>query len=267
MQHAEHESGPCLRVMSYNIRFDNPNDGENRWHLRKGAVAGLIDYHEPDLLGVQEALLTQIQDLQAALPGFAWYGVGREDGKEQGEFSPVFFRKSRFQLHDRGTFWLSPTPEHPTKGWDADVIRVCSWAKLQDIQTQRVFYHFNTHLDHLGRLAREECAALLKVRISQIAGSAPVVLTGDFNDSPKSPFYQRITAEAGLYDAKTITQTPHYGPEGTWATFDAAQEIGNQLDYIFVTSQITVLRHAFLTDARQLRRPSDHLPVLAKIQL
>jgi endonuclease/exonuclease/phosphatase family metal-dependent hydrolase len=253
--------------MSYNIRFDNPNDGENQWDLRKGLVTGLIGFHEPDLLGVQEALLNQIRDLQAALPGFGWYGVGREDGREQGEFSPVFYRKNRFRILDKGTFWLSPTPDLPTRGWDADVVRVCSWVKLTDLSTGKTFYHFNTHLDHMGKLARQECAALLRMRITQVAGSDPVVLTGDFNDSPRTPFYEKLTEGEHLFDAKTITQTPHYGPHGTWATFDVLQGIGNQLDYVFVSPGVTVLSHAFLSDCYQFRRPSDHLPVLAKIRL
>jgi endonuclease/exonuclease/phosphatase family metal-dependent hydrolase len=256
-----------LRVMTYNIRFDNPADGENQWVFRKDRVTALIDYHEPDLLGVQEALLNQVTDLHVALPAFTWYGAGREDGQELGEFSAIFYRKSRFNLLDKGTFWLSPTPDKPTKGWDADVIRVCSWVNLEDKETGKTFFHFNTHLDHMGRQAREECSRLLREKTTRIAAGSPALLTGDFNDPPKTPFYETLTTDGGFLDAKNVTLTPHYGPPGTWATFDALQGIGNQLDYIFVTPGVEVLRHAFLTDSYHFRHPSDHLPALAKIRL
>ena len=152
MPHEYHHSP--FRVMTYNIRLDTPRDGINQWRLRKDRVADLIRYHRADLLGVQEALPNQMVDLKTALPGFNWYGAGRDDGKEQGEFSAIFYRSDRFQLLDKGTFWLSEAPETPgSKGWDADVTRVCSWVKLRDRWTFQTLYHFNTHFDHVG----EDC--------------------------------------------------------------------------------------------------------------
>jgi len=256
-----------IRVMSYNIRFDNPTDGENQWSPRKDRVSGLIHYHSPDVLGVQEALVHQVQDLEAALPDYHWYGVGREDGQDKGEFMTIFYRTDRFELVRKDTFWLSPTSSMPSKGWDADVMRVCSWVQLKDRRDGQVFYHFNTHFDHMGTKAREECARLLLEKIPEITGDADFVITGDFNDPPQSNFYQVLTQSDFVHDAKQISQRPHYGPEGTWATFDVRQGVGNQIDFIFVSPRITVLRHAALTDSQNFRYPSDHLPLLAEIRL
>jgi endonuclease/exonuclease/phosphatase family metal-dependent hydrolase len=260
-------SSSLIRVMTYNIRFDNPHDGDNRWELRRERLSSLIRFHQPDLLGVQEALIDQIYFLNAFLPEYDWYGVGREDGSDKGEFSPVFYRKSRFTLLDKGTFWLSPFADQPSKGWDADIFRVCSWVKLQDTQTGKQFYHFNTHLDHLGKQARKESAALLQKRLVSVCCDTPAVLTGDFNDPPYSDFYKAITTDNLMLDAKISSMLPHYGPEGTWATFDVASGIGNQIDFIFVSPQILVLRHATLTDSQNLRYPSDHLPIIADIRI
>ncbi len=229
MHSSEDWKNLSIRVMSYNIRFDNPKDGENQWHLRKERLTGLIRYHQPDLLGTQEALPNQVRDLEAALTDYAWYGAGREDGREAGEFLAIFYRKKRFGVLNKGTFWLSPTPEVPSMGWDANVIRVCSWVKLNDKPHNRTFFHFNTHFDHLGELARIESAKLLLEKIPAIAGNSPAVVTGDFNDPPKSRFYNEIVPGTLLRDARQITQTPPDGPEGTWATFDVHEGIGNQI--------------------------------------
>jgi endonuclease/exonuclease/phosphatase family metal-dependent hydrolase len=253
--------------MSYNIRFDNPEDGENRWEFRRERLANLIRFHQPDLIGLQEALIDQIYYLHASLPDYEWYGVGREDGVDKGEFSPVFFHKNRFAMVDRGTFWLSPYAEQPSKGWDADIYRVCSWVKLQVKDSKKEFYHFNTHLDHLGKQARQESALLLQRRIVNAAQNTPAVLTGDFNDPPNSDFYQAITRDSLLLDAKLSTLLPHYGPDGTWATFDVSTGIGNQIDFIFVSPKITVHRHAALSDSINFKYPSDHLPIIADIRI
>jgi endonuclease/exonuclease/phosphatase family metal-dependent hydrolase len=254
-----------VRVMTYNIRFDNPLDGENRWEFRKERLAQVILSHQPDVLGVQEALHHQVLDLAGFLNEYAWYGAGREDGVEKGEFMAIYFKTSRFEMLKNGTFWLSPTTDQPSKGWDADVIRVCSWVMLREKKSQRIFFHFNTHFDHLGRRAREECAKLLLERIPRLNEGFPVVVSGDFNDSPESGFYREIVQGDLLNDAKAITQTPHEGPNGTWSTFEVEKGVGNQIDFIFVSSPVEVNRHAILTDSYEGRYPSDHLPILADI--
>jgi endonuclease/exonuclease/phosphatase family metal-dependent hydrolase len=260
-------TSPFIRVMSYNIRFDNPDDGDNKWEFRRERVANLIRFHQPDLIGLQEALIDQIYYLHANLPQYEWYGVGREDGHDRGEFSPVLYLKSRFTLLSKGTFWLSPYADQPSKGWDADIFRVCSWVKLLDTQSNQEFYHFNTHLDHLGKQARRESALLLQQRMINVSRENPAVLTGDFNDPPNSDFYKAITADNLMLDAKLRTILPHYGPDGTWATFDVTTGIGNQIDFIFVSPQIKVYRHGILTDSLNLKYASDHLPIMADLQI
>jgi len=249
-----------VRVMSYNIRFDNPLDGENRWECRKDRLARVILSHGPDVLGVQEALHHQVLDLAGFLNEYAWYGAGREDGAEKGEFMAIFYKASRFEMIKNGTFWLSPATDQPSKGWDADVIRVCSWVMLRDKASQRIFFHFNTHFDHLGRRAREECAKLLLERIPRLNEGFPVVLTGDFNDSPESDFYREMVREGFLKDAKRNAHLPHQGPHGTWSTLEVAKGIGNQIDFIFVSSPVEVIRHATLTDSHEGHYPLTTSP-------
>ncbi len=255
-----------FRVMTYNIRMDTVDDGVNRWNLRKHRVFRLIQQYQPDLIGIQEALSHQIADLHAAFPSFGWYGVGRDDGKDNGEFSAIFYRLGIFELRDRGTFWLSETPDRPgSKGWDAALPRVCSWVKLKDRQNNQTVYHFNTHLDHVGKIARRQSARLILARIQAITGSTrPTILTGDFNAGPESDAYRTIITNTHFQDAKYATQSPHYGPNGTWSTFDVRHGIGQRLDYIFVSSHhFKVLQHQHLTYSENSHYPSDHLPVLS----
>jgi endonuclease/exonuclease/phosphatase family metal-dependent hydrolase len=259
-----------FRVMTYNVRFDQVEDDQNQWEFRKNRLISLIQDHESDLLGVQEPLPEQVADLKEALPEFDEYGVGCDDGDNQGEFNIIFYRFARFELLDKGTFWLSETPDIPgSKGWDANKTRICSWVKLRDRQTQQSLYYFNTHFDHSGVTARLESARLLLARIQTIADSlTPVILTGDLNTDPDSDPYHTITTNSSLQDAINLTETPHDGPNGTWTTFSVAENIGDRIDYIFVTPQnIRVLKHAILTDSNNEYYPSNHLPVLAEIAI
>ena len=263
-------STASFRVMTYNVRFDQIEDGKNQWSFRKDRLINLIQYYAPDLFGVQEPLPQQVADLKVALPAFDEYGVGRDDGVNQGEFNTIFYRSARFELLDKGTFWLSETPEIPgCRGWDADRTRICGWVKLCDRQTQQSLYYFNTHFDHIGSTARLESARLLLARIKRVADSkTSVILTGDFNTGPESDPYHTILTNSPLQDAKNLTETPHQGPNGTWATFFVAHGLGDRIDYIFVTPQNTrVLKHAILTDSDTECYPSDHLPVLAEIDI
>ena len=257
-----------FRVMSYNVRFNQVEDDQNQWEFRKNRLISLIQSHAPDLLGVQEPLPEQVFDLKTALSEYDEYGVGRDDGDNQGEFNTIFFRFARFELLDKGTFWLSETPEIAgSKGWDANKTRICGWVKLRDRETQQSLYYFNTHFDHSGVAARLESARLLLARIENIADSStPVILTGDLNTGPDSDPYRIITTNSSVQDAINLTETPHDGPNGTWATFSVAENLGDRIDYIFVTPQnIRVLKHAILTDSNNEYYPSDHLPVIAEI--
>lgn len=263
---------PGFRVMTFNIRFDNPDDGINRWANRKEMVASVIRFHGADLAGLQEALRPQIDDLAELLPQYAWFGVGRDDGGNRGEFSPVFYRKARFELAAQSTFWLSEQPEVPgSGGWDAALPRIVTWGKLRDRITGREFYLFNTHFDHAGTAARRESARLLRHKIAEIAGNAPVILTGDFNSDPAGEPYRILTGEiaaAGpaLQDAYVVSASPHHGPVATFTGFEPLPR-GDRIDYIFINRLIQVEKHGILAERFGDRWPSDHFPVIAKMTI
>ncbi len=266
---ARHDS---INVMTFNIRYNNPNDGENAWPKRKEPVANLVRFHRVDLLGVQEALKEQMDDLSQLLPEFDWTGVGRDDGREKGEYSSILFRKDRFALLQQRTFWLSATPEQPGSiGWDAAITRVCMWGKFKDRQTGKIFFLFNTHFDHVGERARVESAKLILQNVQARVKTEPAIITGDFNANENSLVYKTMTAGAPqpihrLRDARVISQLPHYGPLWTFHGFGAATE-RPLIDYIFVNPRVTVLRHATIAEANEGRYASDHLPVMAEVVL
>jgi endonuclease/exonuclease/phosphatase family metal-dependent hydrolase len=259
----------ALRVMTFNIRYNEPRDGVNAWTNRKTKVADVIRFHKADLVGVQEAQYNQLQDLEKLLPGFAWCGVGR-DGGNKGEFSAVLYRKSRFKLLETNTFWLSETPEKAgSKGWDADYPRIVTWAKFQDKISKKTFYHFNTHFDHIGARARTESSRFLLAQIPKIAARSPFVVTGDFNAKEDTNVYQILTgkAEAGafkLIDARYVSKNGHFGGN---STFNEFKELipAMKIDYIFVGDAAKVLEHGILSDRWDGLWASDHLPVLAEI--
>lgn len=252
-----------MNVLTFNIRFDNPADSINAWPNRKDMVADLIRFHECDVIGVQEALLHQLKDMEERLPDHNWVGVGRDDGKAQGEFSAIFYNKKAFQLIDSGTFWLSPTPDVPSKGWDAAIVRVCTWVKLMNRHVGKEVVVFNTHYDHIGEQARQESSKLIVQKIKEIAGNFPVILTGDFNSEPNSPAYKTV-AET-FRDAYVATKAKPYGPVGTWNGFDYNASLDRRIDYVFVLGEVEVAKYGVLTDSRDRRFPSDHLPVLTEI--
>ncbi|MFC1551891.1 endonuclease/exonuclease/phosphatase family protein [Candidatus Latescibacterota bacterium] len=264
-----------LRVMTFNIRYNTPNDGENAWPNRKDMAAGMILFHNADIVGIQEGLRGQVDDLAERLPGYGWIGIGRDDGKNAGEFMAVFYRRDRLELLDQSTFWLSETPEKPGIGWDAACNRVVTWGRFKDVRTGEKFYHFNTHFDHRGQIARRESAKLLIEAISEIAGSEPLAVTGDFNARPGSEPIGIITqgmpgisgsAEKKLTDSGSVSLHGHHGPSGTWTGFKSAGSPGDEpIDYIFIKNGVRVLRHGTLSDSFDGRFPTDHMPVLAEI--
>ncbi|MFQ5628652.1 MAG: endonuclease/exonuclease/phosphatase family protein [bacterium] len=260
-----------LKVMSFNIRYDNPDDGENGWPNRREHVVGIIKKYAPAAVGVQEALLHQLNYLDSALADYAWVGVGRDDGKSKGEFTAIFYRKSRLTLATDSTFWLAPTPGLTVKGWDAALNRTVTWAKFEDSRTNRAFYLFNTHFDHRGQLARLESAKLLRKQIDRIAGNAYVIVTGDFNCSPDSAPYAVLTdtaqteLAAHLYNTKDISASAHRGPSATFNGFDLTHDDSAPIDLIFVGSGFRVLSHAHIADAYDGKVISDHFPVLVEL--
>jgi len=270
--------GQPIRVMTFNIRYNNPNDGIHAWPNRKDMVAAIFSFYNVGIAGVQEALYEQVLDLQQLLPDYAWAGVGRTDGKTEGEFSAIFYRKGLFRLLDSGTFWLSETPEVPgSKSWDAAIERIVTWARFLDRRQGKTFAVFNTHFDHHGPKARSESARLLLEKIAEIAPDIPVVLTGDFNTSPGSLPYRILTGAPDstnattnmlrLYDSRKISIDKPFGPQRTFTGFDNSGSPDARIDFIFVSKGVLVRQQATLTEDWDGRLPSDHRPVLAEIFL
>ncbi len=256
-----------INVATFNIRLNTANDGINAWPNRIEMVTGLLKFHEADLFGLQEALHEQILDIQKNLPGFEWFGVGRDDGEKGGEFSPIFYNKSKFILIESGTFWLSETPEKPGKGWDAALNRVVTWSKFKSKVTGKMFYYYNTHFDHRGEEARKKSAELITKKMREMVGNSgyPIILTGDFNLTPETEGITNI--KKYLRDSREITLAPPYGPVGTFNSFDWNAPMKDRIDYVFVNEMVEVLKYAALTDSKEMRWPSDHLPVFTKVQL
>ena len=261
---AQHKHNGEIWVASYNLRMDTPRDSLNSWPHRKENVKALIRYHDFDIVGTQEGFSHQLEDL-LELPGFTYFGAGRDDGKMAGEHSAIFYRKERFTLTDSGNFWLSETPEKPGKGWDATCCnRICSWVRLTDKHTGKSFYVFNVHFDHRGVIARRESGKLMVRKIREIAGNTPVICTGDFNSTPETE--QIVGMGAVVQDSYTITETPPYGPVGTSNGFRFEAPMKHRIDYVFVSRHFKVSEYAVLTDAKDRRYPSDHQSVVARIR-
>jgi endonuclease/exonuclease/phosphatase family metal-dependent hydrolase len=255
----------AINIATYNLRLNVASDGANAWPNRKGAVASLIRYHAFDIFGTQEGLPDQIDDL-AAMPGFAYVGVGRDDGKRAGEHSAIFYRTARFAVEAHGDYWLSQTPDKPSKGWDATCCnRIVTWAKFRDKASGQRFFVFNVHFDHQGEIARRESALLMLKKIHEIARNERVICIGDFNSTPDT--VQIKTMQTALRDAREISAEPPYGPIGTFNDFKLDAPMKERIDYIFVGAHIDVLKYAVLSDSLDGRYPSDHHPVVARIQI
>ena len=254
-----------LKVMTWNIRYNNPDDGENAWPLRKDHVIDLILEHAPDIFGLQEALLGQVNDIASRLPGYDWVGVGRDNGINAGEYSPIFYDSRRFQLKEQGWFWLSETPGVPSKGWDAALPRICTYIKLEEYDSRRNFWVFNTHFDHVGDEARKEAAKLIFDKIKELnEDKLPVVLTGDFNLTPDTDPMKWLMRK--MHDTRGMSEVTPYGPEGTFNGFDFNSSPEKRIDYIFVNRKVGAVRkYSVLTDSYDRKYPSDHLPVFVEI--
>ncbi|MFO7846733.1 MAG: endonuclease/exonuclease/phosphatase family protein [Balneolaceae bacterium] len=258
-----------ITVMSYNIRFDNPDDGVNAWPNRSHHVAEIMsENYDADIIGIQEALDHQINDLHQQLAEYSWVGVGRDDGKDTGEFSPIFFKKERFDLLSTNTFWLSETPQIPgSKSWDAAITRVATWAKLKDRATEQEFYILNTHFDHIGEQARVESSRMITNFISGLEDELPVIVTGDFNVPETSEAYAVIEESNALSDARYVSESDHQGPTASFSDWEQLREPESRIDYIFVNNHVSVHTHRILDDRVDGRFPSDHLPVLVELSL
>ena len=262
-----------LNVMSFNVRLDAPSDSMNNWQYRKDVAAQLIKNYDVDIVGMQEVRPNQMQDFIDRLPEYTAIGVGREDGTngpESGEHSPLFFKKDKFKALQSGTFWLSETPDVPSKGWDAEYIRIATWAILENIATGEKIFAVNTHLDNIGKEAKIKGVTLMLNKAMEVAEGYPVILTGDFNSEPTSDVVKYVTNDAtshSLNSARDIAKMK-VDKAGTYHDFgklpDAQREY---IDYIFVSKDITVDKYEVTEDKLDGIFTSDHNPIFAKIVL
>ncbi len=254
-----------LIVGTYNLRYDNPSDTGNLWKDREPIIAQLIRFHNFDILGTQEGYKNQLDDLLTELPPYKIYGKGRDDGKDAGEHSAIFFKKERFTLLNKGDFWLSETPQKPSLGWDATCCnRICSWVYLKDRNTGKDFYVFNAHYDHQGVQARRESSKLILEKVKQIASNKKVIFMGDLNGDHDSEPYRILADSEILHDTYTLAKTP-YATTNSFNGFGKSLTGKAIIDHIFVSKGFLVKRWGILTDSYQGKYPSDHFPVLAEL--
>lgn len=257
-------SSQNINLISYNIRYDNKGDTINNWNDRKATMAALIQHYDADIVGTQEGLHHQITYLDSALPGFSYLGVGRDDGKEKGEYTAIFYNTDKFKVLKTNTFWLSETPEKVSVGWDAALERICTYALFEDLDTKKQFWVFNTHFDHIGTKARTNSAQLIYKKINEInTDDLPVILMGDLNLTPDTEAIQFF--KKYLTDAKDISKKPFYGPVGTFNGFKQDRILKDRIDYFFVKN-VKVLSYTHIDDRMANNKHiSDHLPVLMTI--
>ena len=252
-------------IISYNIRYDNNWDIENSWKIRRNKISQILVQYSPSIIGIQEGLLNQVQYIDSSLIDYDYVGVGRDDGKKKGEFCAIYFDTTRYVLLKNSTFWLSETPDTISVGWDAALERICTYGLFKDRITKKEFWVFNTHLDHIGVVAREKSSELILKRINKInRQSLPVILMGDFNSIPNSSPVKEIKTE--LSDALQISLEKLQGPRGTFNGFNEDLPIEKRIDYIF-TNNLKVLSYTHINDRlNNNRHISDHLPVMVIIQ-
>lgn len=255
-----------LSCMSFNLRYDNSGDGANIWEYRKEAVAKMLNYYSPDFIGTQEGLSTQVSYLKRMLKNYALVGVGREDGKDKGEYCAIYYDSTRFAMINNATFWLSDTPEKVSTGWDAALPRICTFALFKNKTSGKQIWVFNTHFDHMGSMARKKSAELIIEKVRKInQGNLPIILMGDFNTGKVSEPIDVISSV--MSEASEISEKPAYGPSGTFNGFNSEIVVVNCIDFVFVSKlKVSSVRH--IDDRREDGKfLSDHFPVFVGLKL
>ena len=283
-------SAQSIFVGTYNIRNQNSGDEKNGnvWATRCKVICDMINFEAPDVFGTQEVLIGQLRDLRAGLDNYDFIGVGRDDGKEAGEYSALFYKKDHLTLLNNGNFWLNETPDKPKLGWDAACIRICTWGEFKQKKTGFHFFHFNLHMDHVGIVARREAAKLIVKKIREIAKGTPVIVTGDFNVDQNNEIFKIFTDSGILKDSYSAARL-RFAENGTFNSFDTGLWSSSRIDHVFVSPEFAVDRYGILTNAywtkkeadaqkgndapseielnkRDRRAPSDHYPVMVHME-
>lgn len=254
-----------LRIMSFNIRYGNANDGENSWINRKEYVFDIIKKYKPDLLGLQEALKFQIDEILEALPEYDFIGVGRDDGIKAGEYSCIIYKKNRFEVDTTQTFWFSETPDiSGSKHWGNNFPRICTWAKFLDLNTKKYFFYYNLHLDHESQISREKSTVLLIDKIKSQNEKLPLIITGDFNCSEENQAIKTVI-NFGLKDSYREVNSKNKN-EATFNNFNQIIE-GERIDFIFTSKDFKTLKAKIVRDNYSGKLPADHYPVFSKIKM
>ena len=256
-----------IDVITYNIRYDNPNDKPNNWDNRKAFLISQLQFYAPDVFGTQEGLVHQLKDIDQGLEDYTYVGIGRDHGDDRGEFSALFYNTKKLKVLKQSTFWLSETPDVPSKGWDAALPRICTYGLFENKADGSKFMVFNTHFDHVGVTARAESSKLILKKMKELnPDGLPVILTGDFNLESDSSGVQVILGE--MTDTHVAMGKNAFGPNGTFNGFEFNKPVERRIDYIFVSpNNVEVLKSAILSDSKDCRYPSDHLPVFARLRL
>ena len=283
-----------LLVGSYNIRYKNGGDSVkgNVWEKRCQVICDQINFMAPDIFGTQEVLHGQLMDMLSMLDGYDYIGQGRDDGKTQGEYEAIFYKRDCLRLLDQGHFWLSQTPDKPGLGWDAACVRICTWGKFarQTATDDEAFYFFNLHMDHVGVVARREAAKLIVSRIREIAQGAQVIVTGDFNVDQINEIYS-IFVDSGILKDSYQAARLRFAENGTFNSFDVDLYTSSRIDHVFVSPETQVDAYAVMTNGywtptldagsmikghdapqeigfnRYTRRlPSDHYPIFVRLK-
>ncbi len=285
------EADGKFNLASYNIRYYTKSDSlqGDMWQPRSKVIADLIRFHEFDIFGTQEGLKFQLEDLKRHLGSYDYIGAGRDDGKNAGEHTAIFYRPDKFDLLDNGHFWLSETPDKPGLGWDAVCYRICTWGKFRHRASGKDFMLLNVHLDHIGKKARVESMRLVMEKAKEIGGDMPAFITGDFNVDQTSDCYEFMASSDAFDDARSKADFV-YETNGTWNEFNGSGYCNSRIDHIFTTPGVKVKRYGILTDSYRTspdglkpadndggydcevitlenRLPSDHFPILTTVVL
>lgn len=255
-------------VMTYNIRYATPKDGENAWSQRKEKLANQVNFFSPDFLGIQEGLEHQVNYLKEHLDGYTYVGVGRDDGKKAGEFSALYFKENKFSKLKSGTFWLSETPDKPSKAWDAALNRICTYALLKDNQSGIEVWVFNTHFDHRGVAARENSAKLITRKVKELADVSKdnIIIMGDLNASPDDAPIKIFKDQ--FFDSRSCENCVVFGPEGTFNNFNIDHPLDRRIDYIFINDRkLKVDKYGVLSELIDHKFTSDHFPVYVEVSV